>query len=496
MANKQGLTQTQRLEQHQQLSAQQILVAKLTELSVEELRARIETECEENPWLERVDSSDDYTSEDADFGSIDSDSSADSEGGEDFEDNLNASANDINEDGDWGSDEFPTTSNEEQSRRREDSETYSFHDLLMQQVGEFDLDEHQRTLLEYLIGSLDDDGLLRTSLMQIADELDIFQNIRTNDDELERVLDVLQQFEPAGVGTRNLCECLLIQAKRNKQLAMRSHIITVLQQHSDEFVQNHWSVIQKKMNLTDADITAIRRSIKRLNPRPGGSIGSASAESAHAIVPDFIVETDEYGTLQFRLCEAGIPQLQMSSDPAEWMTAYDKKDDATIRRDVLEAIHYQRKQMDKGNLFIEALAQRRRSMISVMRAIIKLQDAYFREGDESVLRPMRLEDVARLAGVDISTVSRVCRSKSVQTEYKTFFLKHLFNSSARKEGEDISVRSVLNALKKLVDEEDKRHPLSDDALTEMLKKQGYDVARRTIAKHREQLGIPNSRMRK
>jgi len=498
MKQSQNLTQTQRLEQRQQLSAHQVLVAKLTELSVEELRARIETECEENPWLERKDALDEGVGAvdspndgwDEDQGDGDSSDAPES----DTVGNDSASTSD---DIDWGGDEFPSPSGEEEKRSREDSEVLTFHDLLTQQIGEYDLDDHQRLLVEYLVGSLDDDGMLRTPLYQLADELDIYHGVRADEATLEHLLtNIVQEFEPWGVGARNLCECLLIQVRHNEGLPMRHQLITMLERYADEFTQKHWDVIQRRMKLSDSELAAMRRSILRLNPRPGGSVGSASAEAAQVIVPDFSVQVDDYGGIHFQLCEQGIPSLQMSEDPSEWMDAYDKQDDATMRREVLEAIRYQRNLMERGNLFIEALAQRRRSLTSVMRAIIRLQEPFFREGDETLLRPMRMEDVANLTQLDISTVSRVCRSKSVETSFGTYPLRWFFTSGTTKDGDELSVRHILAALKALVEAEDKRHPYSDEYLTDALRKQGYDVARRTVAKYREQLGIPNSRMRR
>lgn len=498
----QSLTQTQRLEQRQQLSAQQVLVAKLTELSVEELRARIETECETNPWLEPKDRSsvsdgdmDNYDGSDGfgEDGVRDSDS-ADSDSFDSFDD-FSASSADTADESDWGSDEFPMNYSEDRGRR-EDSEVLNFHDILMSQVGEFDLDDHQRFLLEYLIGSLDDDGLLRIPLYQISDELDINQGVRASEEELQQMLDILKEFEPYGVGARNLCECLLIQVRHNPRLPRRQQIITILEQYVDEFEHNHWDVIRRKMRLTDADVAAIRRSIQRLNPSPGGSVGQSLDEMAHLVVPDFEVKSDEYGKISFRLCENGIPQLQMSDDASGWMNIYETKDEATLRKEVLEGIRYQRDLMERGKLFIQALTQRRNSLMLVMRAIVKLQEPFFREGDETLLRPMRLEDVANATGLDISTVSRVCKSKNVQTDVGNYPLRWFFTNSTMKEGVELSVRHVLSALRALVDSEDKSHPYSDEYLTDALKQQGYDVARRTIAKYREQLGIPNSRMRR
>lgn len=490
----QVLTQTQRQEQRQQLSAQQVLVAKLTELSVEELRARIEMECDTNPWLERKD-----VSGDADEAGIDSpndtasdDQEATSE--ETFDDYSNATS-ETSDEADWGSDEFPTTYNEERTRF-ENSEVLSFYDILMRQVGEYDLDEHQRILLEYLIGSLDSDGLLRTPLYQISDELDINQGIHTSEKELEEVWRILTEFEPYGVGARNLCECLLIQVRHMPNLPRRQQLITIFENYKDEFEHNHWDVISRKMKLTESDVAIIRRVIQHLNPSPGGSVGLSMDDMAHLVIPDFKVHTNEYGEVQFRLCENGVPQLQLSEDSSDWMDVYITKDEGTLRQEVLEAIRYKRDLMDRGKLFIQALTQRRNSLTSVMRAIIRLQEPFFREGDETLLRPMRLEDVAQATGLDVSTVSRVCKSKTVETEVGTYPLRWFFTNSTRKEGVELSVRHVLSALKELVDSEDKRHPYSDEYLTSALQQQGYDVARRTIAKYREQLGIPNSRMRR
>lgn len=501
----QVLTQTQKLEQRQQLSAQQVLVAKLTELSVEELRARIETECVENPWLERKEqtsydgdgtdvyagsdygSGDNYDSDDGGYNDSD-DGSPD----EERPDSNDSAQSEI----DWDGNEFPTMGAPDDAHHQDDGDNMSFHELLMQQVGEYELNEHEQTILEYLIGSLDDDGMLRTPLYQIEDELDIYQGIRTNQQEMEKILAILQEFEPFGVGARNLCECLLIQAKHKEDLPMRKQLITMFSQYADEFVQKHWDVIKRKMKLSEGELSAMKRSITRLNPRPGNSVGSLPQESARTIVPDFRIQVDDNNEVMFQICETGIPALQMSDDPQEWMSEYDAMDEKTLSQDVAEAFRYQRNMIERGNMFIEALAQRRRSMNLVMHTIIKLQKPFFVEGDETLLRPMKLEDVATITNLDISTVSRVCRSKSVETPYGTYSLRWFFTSGTKKEGTEYSVRNILSAIKALVDAENKRKPLSDEALTAELKKQGYDTARRTVAKYREQLGIPTSRLRR
>ncbi len=483
-------------EQRQQLSAQQLLASELTALSVEELCARIEKECIENPWLERQ-----SDSEEDSYGMNDTDSQdSRQETGELLEDSMeqqDSMQDYATSENDWESNEFPETSNAEQKGYRERGDELTFHDLLLQQMGEYDLNERQRTLLEFLIGSLDDNGLLTTPLIDICDQLDYKYYITTSVEELENLLThVLQEFEPYGIGARSLIECLRIQVNHNEHLPMRTQLLTLFEKHADEFRQNHWDVIKRRMKLTDSEVASMQRTIKRLNPYPGGSVGRAPEDSAHVIVPDFKVQTDEYGNVQFALCEQDIPRLSLSEDLTEWNKAHDHIDMEHIRRDELEALRFNRKIMERGNMFIEALAQRRVSLTSVMQSIITRQRPFFQEGDESLLRPMKLADIAEMTGLDISTVSRVCQSKSVSTPYGTFPLKWFFSSGATQDNEDVSVRKILQALKKLINEEDKHIPLSDERLTAELNKQGYAVARRTVAKYREQLGIAVARMRK
>ncbi|MBQ0049487.1 MAG: RNA polymerase factor sigma-54 [Bacteroidales bacterium] len=487
----QHLTQTQNLQQTQQqtLSMQQVVVAQLTQLSVEELRARIDKECLENPYLERKnDGTEDGRDELAHTDGV--------EEGKDEENFDESGENAQLDDVDWEGNEFPTTVSEDGGRRMENGEKLSFHDMLLQQIGEYELSKREQFILEYLIGSLDADGLLRTPLRDVEYELDVYHDITTNHAELERLLTTLQDFEPAGVGARNLIECLLIQARRNTTLPMRQHLVTMLERYGEDVRYMRWDAIQNKMKLTDGELASMRHALRRLNPRPGGSIGAASYEQARTIVPDFIVEVDDEGRIRFQLSEPGIPKLAMSEDLSIWIDEHKQMDERTARRDVREELRYKRKFMEMGNLFINALAQRRQTLINVMGGIIRLQEDFFREGIETLLRPMKLEDVAVLAAVDISTVSRVCRSKTVQTPYGHYPLRWFFTSSTQKEGEQTSVHALKVALRELVDAEDKRRPLSDDALTKALQEKGFDIARRTVAKYREIMNIPTSRMRR
>lgn len=489
---KQGTFHTQTLsqEQRQQLSATQLLASQLTALSVEELRARIDTECSENPWLERKDNpEDDRYNETSDSNNSDD---AYNDNGEN-DDSYDFSSSDD----DWEGNEFPQAAAEDTRHSREKGDEPTFHDLLIQQMGEYDLTEKQRTLLEFLIGSLDDDGLLHVPLYQLSDELFIYNNIDTSEKELEDLLiHYLHEFEPYGVGARDLIECLLIQVRHKKDLPMRSQLLVLFEKYSDDFRKNRWNIIQNRMKLSESEIAAMRNALRHLNPRPGGSVGKATEEAAQIIVPDFEVNVDDNGTISFQLYEQGIPQLQISEDLRQELESSKKQDLANARRDVLEALRYKRNLYNNGTLFINALAQRRNSLTTVMRSVCKRQKTYFQEGDETLLRPMSMTEVAEETGLDISTISRVCMSKSVRTPFGTHPLRWFFTTGTTQEGEDVSVRKILSAIKQIVSEEDKHAPLSDEKLTERLQQQGFEVARRTVAKYREQLGIPSTRLRK
>ena len=429
MAQTLSQTQTQTLTQEQrlQLTPQQLLAARLTALSLDELRERVEAECMENPWLEKR-----HT------------------GG-----NTRRS---------------PLT-----YEMGERGETLSFYDRLTEQMGEYDLSDHERDILEYLIGSLDDNGFITKPLSQIADELEIYHSLSASEEEVGRMLAVLQQFDPPGIGARNLKECLLLQHPSQR-------LRTVFERHWDDFTGKRWDRIQDKMGLTDAEVERLRREVQHLNPRPGNNPSDPVGRATETIKPDFIVEMDDEGTLRLSLNQGDVPSLRLSSEA----------DDSGSE----ESASFVREYRERGQLFIDALTQRRLTMTAVMKAIIRLQRPFFREGDENLLRPMRLEDVAEKTGLNLSTVSRVTSSKYVETPYGIYPLKWFFSGSSTQDGEAVSTRKVKAALKALIEEEDKTEPLSDEALCTALQKQGYDIARRTVAKYREQLGYPPARYRK
>lgn len=469
--------------QQQQLTPQQVLLVRLTELPLNDLRERIEKELEDNPWLQGERSEQPDNSGGTDY----LDNSNDSESS----DNLDTrESGDSYDDVDDGIPREPRDSNEERQSRELSDNSESFYDYLVGQLGEYDLTDHEREVMTYLIGSLADDGLLRTPLQQIADELDIYQNIQTNEAELEHLLtNVLQQMEPVGVGGRDLRECLTLQARKNYRGKTREQLITLFQQYWDDFIHLRWQRIQKAMKLDDMEVEHLKHRIQRLNPRPGGSIGGDHSDN-HVITPDFFVETDENGDIHMTLNEGELPRLTVSPDAKQELQM------PAVTKNEREALGYLRQQVAGAQMFVNAIAQRRDTMIRTIRAIIRLQRPFFLEGDETLLRPMKLEDVAQLTGQDISTVSRVSNSKYVQTNHGIYPLRWFFTSGTTHNGDEVTVRRILQTLREIVDAEDKLHPLSDEQLVKILRERGYDIARRTVAKYRTQLGIAESRMRK
>lgn len=481
--NAQGQGSYQVQTQTQQLTPQQVLTVRLTELPLNDLRERINKELEDNPWLQGSTEHAEPVEHDG------------VEGGDDNPDVNPAPSDDVAssvlfDDEDDGIPRNPNIDASEPQGREQGNATESFFDFLVAQLGEYELTDRESEIVKYLIGSLADDGLLRVSLQQISDEMDIYQNIEASVPELEHLLtSVLQQMEPAGVGGRDLRECLTLQARRNYQGTARDELITLFQRYWDDFAHMRWQRIQHVLKLDDLGLEQLRQRIRRLNPRPGGSIGGDHSDN-HAVTPDFFVETDENGEIHLTLNEGDIPTLTISPDAEQDLRI------PVVSKTDREAMNYLRQQVGNARMFIEAIAQRRDTMIRTMRAIIRLQRPFFIEGDETLLRPMKLEDVAALTEQDISTVSRVSNSKYVQTPHGIYPLRWFFTTAARQNGDEVTIRKILQALRQIVDGEDKTHPLSDERLVALLRERGYDVARRTVAKYRTQLGIAESRLRK
>ena len=493
--------QTQVQKQVQSISQQQMLVSSLVELPITQLADRINTEMNDNPALE-VES----PGENADFPempeypeSLDyperTDDTSQTER-EERQSALDAALENIGRD----DDELPVYhGGNNLSEDREEmvfGATESFYDQLLEQLRESDLTDRQRDILEYLIGSLDDDGLLRKNLYTISDELAIYHNIDANEKEIESVLHILQDFDPAGIGARSLQECLLLQIARRDDSRVKQLMEQVINRYFDEFTHKHWGRIQTALSLNDQQGEALFGELRKLNPRPGASMGETIGRSLQQITPDFIVDTQDDGTITFTLNNGEVPELTLSQSFIDSMNEYQQNKEH-LNRQTKEALLYIKKKVDAAQSFIEAIRVRRHTLTVTMQAIITLQRQFFLDGDEASLRPMILKDVAEKTGLDLSTISRVCNSKYALTRWGTFPLRHFFSDSyVTESGEELSTRQIKAVLRDLIEAEDKRHPLSDDALREQLTEKGFPIARRTVAKYREALGIPIARLRK
>jgi RNA polymerase sigma-54 factor len=350
--------------------------------------------------------------------------------------------------------------------------------------------------MEYLIGSLDDDGLLRKDLESISDELAIYHSMDVTVSEIEQVLRKLQEFDPAGIGARSLQECLLLQIERREKSRLTELMETVIRDYFDEFTKKHWHRLRQVLSLTDAQAEVLQKELRRLNPKPGTSLGETVGRSMQQITPDFIVDTQDDGTITASLNSGDIPQMQVSQSFSSLLKDYQQNRDG-LSHQMKEALLYTKQKVDAAQNFIEAVKSRRRTLMLTMKAIVQLQHRFFEDGDESSLRPMILKDVAAKTGLDISTISRVVNSKYMLTRWGIFPLKFFFSDSfVTDEGEELSSREIKSALREIINGEDKKKPLSDDAIRDELKRRGYPIARRTVAKYRDQLGIPVARLRK
>lgn len=483
MALKQRLSQ----KQLQRLSPQQIQLMKLLQIPTVALEQRIKEELEGNPALEEgveKDEADEFA--DLDQQEEEYDDSADDEFGiEDYldEDDIpdyNLYAN--NSSADDEEKEIPITGGA------------SFQDLLLEQLGMRVLSEQQRVIAENIIGNIDDDGYLRREIFAIVDDLAFSQNIHSNEDEVEDLLEIIQGFEPAGVGARNLQECLMLQLQRKEEtenVALAKQLIDKLM---DEFSKKHYSKICQRLDITEDKLKEVLDVILKLNPRPGNSLSDTS-KVVQNVVPDFqITNTD--GKLELTLNGRNAPQLRVSNEYKQMLKAYSEAK-GKANKEQKDAVQFVKQKLDGAKWFIDAIKQRQMTLYGTMEAIMEYQKEYFLTGDETKLKPMILKDIADIVGLDISTISRVANSKYVETQFGTFLLKSFFSESLTTEsGEEVSSREVKKILEDAVDAEDKRKPLADEKLAKLLKEKGYNIARRTVAKYREQLGIPVARLRK
>lgn len=493
------LKQGQYLKQLQKLSPQQIQLMKLLQLPTIALEQRIKEELEANPALEEgteeeeiTDMEEEFENEENTEESGDEDSFEEEKETEKIDDQLEL--DDYMDDVEAAEYKYEVSNQGKDTEQKEIpmSSGPGYHDLLEQQLGLRDLTDHEYTVGLYLIGCIDDDGYIRRDLESIVDDIAFSQNISTNVAELQKMLGIIQSFDPAGTGARNLQECLLLQLERKQPQTREIHFaIEVVKKYMDEFSKKHYEKIARKLELEEEELKDVINEITHLNPKPGNSSGE-SARVISEVVPDFVISNND-GKLELSLNQRNMPELKISRDYLEMLQQYSKNKDKSSK----EASTFVRGKIENAQWFIDALFQRQQTLLVTMHAIMKHQEEYFLTGDETRLKPMILKDIAEKVGLDISTVSRVANSKYVITPYGTFLLKSFFSESLSTEsGEEVSTREVKKILEECIGSENKKKPLTDDALARILKDKGYNIARRTVAKYREQLDIPVARLRK
>lgn len=368
----------------------------------------------------------------------------------------------------------------------------SFTDSLRDQLGCRNLSEQDKAVADFIIGSLDASGYLRRDLDSLVDDMAFRFNIETSYEEVLRVLGIIQELEPAGVGARDLRECLLLQLHRAPDTPVNRDAVEILEKYFNDFSSKHFDRIMQRMNISSERLKAARARILRLNPAPGGQNEDSYADRAQQVVPDFIV-TVENGEPVVNMPKFKIPELKVNKRYAEMLERGEHSKDKSDK----DAATFVRQKLDSAKWFVEALKQRQNTLQKTMDAIVKYQRDFFLDGDDSNLRPMALKDIAAMTGFDISTVSRVVNSKYVETSSGIYSLKYFFSEGMENaDGEEVSTRELKAALQQIISEEDKRKPYTDDALVTMMTQRGYKVARRTIAKYREQLGINTARLRR
>ncbi len=479
MALKQHLAQ--KLEQR--LSPQQIQLMKLLQVPTMELEQRIKQEIEENPALEEgLDTvEDDFANE------------------EDYTEELDASTDfDLSE---YMDDDSPDYKTQVNNRSNDDEEYFvplsgeqSFQEKLIEQLHLLDLDDTQFSIADVIIGNLDESGYLNRTVFALVDDLAFSANIYVTEKQVEEVLALVQELDPAGVGARDLRECLLLQLKRTQSGDItRFTAKKIIEDHFEEFIKKHYDKIQFKLEIEDQDLKEAIDEILKLNPKPGGSM-KESAKPMQQITPDFTIIEFE-GKLDLSIHGRNAPDLKVSREYENMLRGY--SEGAKTSKSDKEAVSFVKQKLENAKWFIDAIKQRQNTLFVTMSAIMNYQRAFFLTGDETNLRPMILKDIAELVGLDISTISRVANSKYVQTNYGIYSLKYFFSESMSKDtGEEVSTREVKKILSEAIQSEEKNKPLTDDKLTLILQEKGYNIARRTVAKYREQLNYPVARLRK
>jgi len=480
----------QKLQQKllQKLSPQQIQMIKLLEVPAMQMEERIKKELEENPALEEGPEEEEVQGDEED--EVDDDQAEREQDEFALDDYLN--------DEDIPDYRLQVNNTSKDDERREDipyAAGSSFHENLIQQFNLRTDTDREDLLGEYIIGNIDDDGYLRREVENMVDDLAFLQNITTDVNELSAILRIIQDLEPAGVGARDLRECLLLQLERKDQsLPSVALAKMVLTDYFEEFSRRHYEKIMNRIGIGEGEMKSVIDEVLKLNPKPGGTVSDPYARSAQHIIPDFILEQSDSG-LELSLNNRNIPELKVSRDYSEMLESYsrDKKSGKQNR----DAIMFVKQKLDAARWFIDAMRQRQNTLLLTMNAILEYQKDYFAEGDDTRLKPMILKDVAEMTGLDISTVSRVANSKYIQTHFGIFPLKFFFSEGMQTDtGDEVSTREIKRILQECINNEDKSKPLTDEKLTKILQEKGYQIARRTVAKYREQLNIPVARMRK
>lgn len=477
---------SQQLQQKllQKLSPQQIQLMKLLQIPTTAMEQRIKQEIEENPALEEF--SDDPNEE-----SLEEQYENDESQSDEFD------VNDYLEDEEIPSYRYTSNNNsgEEEEKQIPYAAGTTFHEMLEEQLALYDLDDRQFMIASMIIGNLDDSGYLKRSTDAMVDDFAFTRNMEVEKKEIEEMLNVVQSMDPPGIGARDLQECLYLQLKRKEEDDKSiHHALNIVDSYFEEFTKKHYDKITKRYGISEEELKTAIEEILKLNPKPGNSLEQTS-KSSHYVIPDFII-TLENGELNLQLNHRNMPELRISPTYQNMLQAYSEKKSKKTKKDK-DAIMFVKQKIDSAKWFIDAIKQRQHTLYITMEAIMNYQRDYFLEGDETKLRPMILKDIAEIVNLDISTISRVANSKYVQTPFGTFLLKSFFSESMQTQsGESVSTREVKKILQDFIDSENKRKPITDEHLSKLLKERGYNIARRTVAKYREQLNIPVARLRK
>ena len=465
-----------KLKLSQKLSPQQIQLMKLIQLPTLDFEQKIQREIEENPALEE------------------NKSLTDNENGDEY-----SESDEINIDDYLNYDDTPSyklntrnTSNSE-DKNIPYSATISFTEYLLSQLKPISMDEKMMKVAEFLVGSIDESGYIRLTIDEIIDDLAFTQNLIVNEEEINNVLEIIHEFDPAGVGAMSLQDCLIIQLKRKEKTEMNQLAVEIIENSFEQFSKKHYEKLINKYSIKQEDLKEVIKLISKLNPKPGGSF-SGNSKIIEQVIPDFKISI-ENNELTLDLNYRNSPMLSISKDYNEMLKGYKLEKNKT--KSQKQAVQFIKQKLDSAKWFIDAVKQRQQTLLITMQAIMDYQEDFFLTGDEKNIKPMILKDIANKIDMDISTVSRVANSKYVDTPYGTKLLKEFFSESMKTtSGEEISTIEIKNILEKIIDDENKKKPLTDEKLVSLLKEKGYKIARRTVAKYREQLNIPVARLRK